>query len=173
MTKKERIKNILINILVIVGTLLFINYISQLAITCGNSMNNTLHDGDLLITEKVTKNFKDNNYDRYDVIIFKPNKKNNENEKYYIKRIIGLPGETVRIEDGSIYINNNKLSENYGKEEMIDSGSADQEYLLKEDEFFVLGDNRNNSLDSRYIGPVKKEQILSHAIFNIFNFKKL
>ena len=155
--------------LVIAGTLLFINFIAQLAITCGDSMNNTLHDGDILITEKITKNFKNNNYERYDVIIFEPKDKK---EKYYIKRIIGLPGETISISNGDIYINNEIINESYGKEKMKDDGNAREEYTLKEDEFFVLGDNRNNSLDSRYIGAVKKEQILSRAVFNVFDFRK-
>ena len=133
-------------------------------------MNNTLKDGDILITEKITKNFKNSEYDRFDVIVFKSN---NENQNYYIKRIIGLPGETIKIDDGIIYINEEILEENYGKEKIKDDGNANKEYKLKEGEYFVLGDNRNNSLDSRFFGPVTISQILSRAIFNIFSFKKI
>lgn len=176
-------KNLYDIITVIFIMLLFITIVGQFAFTVGDSMNNTLENGDLLITEKITKNFKDNNYERFDIIIFNQSieKDNNwvqrniglSNNKMYIKRIIGLPGEKIKINDGKIYINGEELEENYGKEIMEDGGIAAIEFKLGDDEYFVLGDNRNNSLDSRYIGPVPKYKIISHAIFDVYKFKKI
>ena len=94
--------------------------------------------------DKLSYRFKDP--ERYDIIVFPYQYKE---ETYYIKRIIGLPGETVQIIDGTIYINGSVLDENYGREKMVSSGLALDEIQLGEDEYFVLGDNRNASSDSR------------------------
>jgi len=101
---------------------------------------------------------------RGDVIVFQPN--GNENAHYYVKRIIGLPGETVQIRGGQVYIDGEKL-EGYEFDRMETAGLAETPYLLGDDEYFVLGDNRNNSEDSRSgnIGAVHRDYIVGQAWF--------
>ena len=123
----------------------------------GPSMNDTLHDQDRVLMNKFTYRVK--NLDRFDVVVFKYAY---DTDTDYIKRVIGLPGETVRIDrDGQIFINDELLEENYGKEVMEDPGIAEDGITLGENEYFVLGDNRNNSSDSRDpdVGAVSKRQI--------------
>ncbi len=107
-------------------------------------MENTLSDGDNLIVDKITYRFSDPK--RYDIIVFPYQYEDNT---YFIKRIIGLPGETVQIVDGTIYIDGEALQESYGREVMKNSGLAADPITLGDDEYFVLGDNRNDSTDSR------------------------
>lgn len=127
----------------------------------GPSMNDTLHDKDRVLMNKFTYRVK--TLDRFDVVVFKYAY---DTDTDYIKRVIGLPGETVRIDtDGRIYINDELLEENYGREVMEDPGIAEDGITLGADEYFVLGDNRNNSNDSRDpdVGAVSKSQIRGHV----------
>lgn len=97
-------------------------------------------------------------------------------QKYYIKRVIGLPGETIQIIGDTIYINGNVLKEYYGLEPMLSGGIAKEPIKLGKDEFFVLGDNRNESRDSRdgeSVGVVKKKNIDGHAILRIYPFSRV
>ena len=134
----------------------------------GASMENTLHNGDNLIVDKLSYRFHDP--ERFDIIVFPFQYQSNT---YYIKRIIGLPGETVQImEDGSIYINGEKLEESYGREVIKPEtiGRAADPIVLGEDEYFVMGDNRNNSSDSRtdMVGNIKREDIIGKAWLRIW-----
>ena len=106
---------------------------------------------------------------RFDVIVFyhlmdpeNPDKKDKDAYEFYVKRIIGLPGETVQIVGDEIYINGELLEENYGKDPITDEGRATEPIVLGEDEYFVLGDNREVSVDSRYesVGNIKKDWIV-------------
>ena len=127
----------------------------------GPSMNDTLQDGDRLLMNKFSYRFKQ--LDRYQIVVFKYAY---DTDTDYIKRVIGLPGETVQIDDdGNIYIDGKLLEENYGKEVIEDPGMAEDEITLGKDEYFVMGDNRNNSSDSRDpdVGPVSKDQIKGTA----------
>ncbi|MCD7841766.1 MAG: signal peptidase I, partial [Lachnospiraceae bacterium] len=143
-----------------------LHYVGQRTVVDGSSMNDTLTDGDNLIVEKLSYRFGDP--ERFDIIVFQPYEDSSE---YYIKRIIGLPGETVRIdEDGNIYINGELLEEDYGKETIENPGRASEEITLGEDEYFVLGDNRNNSTDSRTerVGNVSRDSIVGKAWVRIW-----
>ena len=168
-TLKEILKTSIYFLALLLLALFIVTFIGQRTIVDGNSMNNTLFDKDNLIVDKVTYRFHDPK--RFDVIVF-PYKKGSRN--YFIKRVIGLPGETVYIdEDGNIFIDDVLLKENYGKEVIKDPGIANKPIVLGEDEFFVLGDNRNDSFDSRYreVGNIKKKDIIGRAWLRVFPFK--
>ena len=156
-------------ILVIIGlTWMIVTFVGQRTRVSGQSMETTLQDGDNLIVDKISYRFHDP--ERYDIIIF-PYKY--EEDTYYIKRIIGLPGEHVRIDDsGNIYINGKVLKESYGREVIQDPGIARDEITLGEGEYFVLGDNRNNSSDSRdpSVGIIQKKDIIGRAWLQIYPF---
>ncbi|MCI8947961.1 MAG: signal peptidase I [Lachnospiraceae bacterium] len=104
---------------------------------------------------------------RGDVIVFLPN--GNQNTHYYVKRVVGLPGETVQIKDERLYINGVLAEEDEGYDKMADAGITENEITLGSDEYFVLGDNRNNSEDSRSgnIGPIKRDNIVGKAWFHM------
>lgn len=150
---------------VLVITFLIITFVGQRTHVSGDSMKNTLYHGDQLIVDKITYRFKDPV--RYDIIVFPYQYEENT---FYIKRIIGLPGETVQIADGEIYINGEVLRETYGREVIQDPGMAAEPIKLGEDEYFVLGDNRNASSDSREpsVGVIHKNDIVGRAWIRIW-----
>ena len=152
-------------IIVLAVTFLFITFVGQRTHVRGESMENTLDDGDQLIVDKITYRFKDP--ERFDIIVFPFHYKENT---YYIKRIIGLPGETVQIADGLIYIDGEVLQESYGREVIQDPGLAAEPITLGEDEYFVLGDNRNQSSDSRdpSVGLIHRDEIVGRAWLRIW-----
>ena len=152
-------------IIVLAVTFLFITFVGQRTHVSGESMENTLDDGDQLIVDKITYRFKDP--ERFDIIVFPFHYKENT---YYIKRIIGLPGETVQIADGLIYIDGEVLQESYGREVIQDPGLAAEPITLGEDEYFVLGDNRNQSSDSRdpSVGLIHRDEIVGRAWLRIW-----
>ena len=161
--------NTAIYLLCVLGAVwLVITFVGQRTEVEGASMENTLHNGDDLIVDKLSYRFHDP--ERFDIIVFPFQFQDNT---YYIKRIIGLPGETVQImDDGSIYINGEKLEENYGMEVIKPEtiGRAAEPIELGDDEYFVMGDNRNNSSDSRtdMVGNIKRENIIGKAWLRIW-----
>lgn len=144
---------------------LIVHYVGDRTEVSGESMYPTLRDGDHLIVDKISYRFSDPS--RFDIVVF-PFKY--QEGTYYIKRIIGLPGETVQIQDGDVYINGKKLKEAYGSEAIRNPGLASAAVTLGQNEYFVLGDNRNNSADSREpsVGNVAREDIVGRAIFRIW-----
>lgn len=152
----------------VVLALLFINFIAYRSVVEGDSMRSTLSDGDNLIVEKVSYYFHDP--ERFDVVIIHV-----DDRDVYVKRIIGLPGETVQILDGRVYINGELLESDVYGALIRNAGRAAEPVTLGEDEFFVLGDNRNNSQDSRYERPgsIKRSQIMGRCMFRIYPFDKL
>lgn len=150
---------------------LIITYVGQRTKVEGSSMEPTLSDGDNLIVDKISYRF--HSPERFDIVIF-PYKY--ENDTFFIKRIIGMPGETVWINNsGEIYINGVLLSENYGLETIEYAGLASTPITLGKDEYFVMGDNRNDSTDSRFdvVGPVKRSEIVGRAWVRIYPFNKM
>ena len=133
-------------------------------------MNVTLEDGDNLIVDKLSYRFSDPK--RYDIIVFPYQY---QEKTYYIKRIIGMPGETVQVIDGMVYIDGEMLDETYGMEMMQYAGVASEPITLGEDEYFVLGDNRNNSSDSRdpSVGNIQEDQIIGKAFLRIWPLNKI
>lgn len=149
---------------------LLVKYVGQRTIVDGSSMESTLHDKDNLLINKAGYWFSDPK--RFDIVVFPPS---GDENSYYIKRVIGLPGETVQIElDGTILINGEPLEESYGREIISPDHiyRASEPILLGEDEYFVMGDNRNNSVDSRFpvVGNVKRDSIIGKAVFRIYPF---
>lgn len=154
-------------------------YVVQRTEVSGPSMENTLKNKDNILVEKLSYRF--DNPKRFDIIVFyhfydENNRDKNDEEcyDYYVKRIIGLPGETVQIVDETIYINGNPLKENYGKDPINYQGVASEPFTLGDDEYFVLGDNREVSQDSRYeeVGNINKEDIVGRAWLRVYPFKK-
>ncbi len=172
--KRSRLQEIisfLVYAAVIFGcTFLIIVFVAQRTSVSGSSMNDTLQDGDQLILEKVTYRF--HKPERFDVVVFRYT---HAKDVFYIKRVIGLPGETVQIIGSDIYIDGERLEENYGLEPIQDAKLAAEPITLGEDEYFVLGDNRNGSSDSRdpSVANVKRGQIIGRAWLRIWPLNKI
>lgn len=131
----------------------------------GNSMEPALYNGQEILMNRII--YRLSMPKRGDVIVFLPN--GNQNSHFYVKRVVGLPGETVQIREGRVYIDGVLLNEDESFDKMSDPGIAQNEVILASDEFFVLGDNRNSSEDSRSgnIGAVKKDNIIGKAWFHM------
>ncbi|MBR3036163.1 MAG: signal peptidase I [Lachnospiraceae bacterium] len=160
------LENVLYFGAVIIAALLFVRFIAVRSIVEGSSMSPFVEDKNNLIVQKVSYYFHDPK--RFDVIVFELKDQPNI---HYIKRVIGLPGETVQIIDGLVYINGEKLEgDTYCSEPIRNPYMAEHPITLQENEFFVMGDNRNNSKDSRAVdvGPVKRSQIIGKALFRFW-----
>ncbi len=153
------IKELIPYIIIIIAIILIRAFIITPVRVDGNSMKNTFEDGDLLLL------FKLGNVDRFDVVVLDEE----YDDEIIIKRIIGLPGETVEIKNGKIYINEEEISDDYGYGETSDY----EKTTLSADEYFILGDNRLISKDSRYFGPVKEEEIMGKIILRFYPFNKI
>ena len=170
---KEMMGTLLYLLGVLCLTWLVITFVGQRTEVDGASMEPTLYNGDNLIVDKISYRFRDPQ--RFDIIVFPFQYEENT---FYIKRIIGLPGETVQIdESGNIYINGEILQENYGKEiiKAVNVGIASEPIVLGKDEYFVMGDNRNNSTDSRteLVGNIKRTDIVGRAWIRIWPFSDI
>ena len=177
--KEEKEKGILAKLLgwvlyiavIMLLTYLIITFVGQRTMVSGSSMETTLSDGDNLIVDKISYRFKDP--ERFDIIVF-PYKY--EENTYYIKRIIGMPGDTIQIRDGYVYIDGELLeSDVYGAEVMEYANLASDPIVLGEDEYFVLGDNRNHSSDSRdpSVGVLTRKDLIGRAWVRIYPFNKM
>ncbi len=150
---------------VLIIAFVLVHFIGEKTSIIGESMSPTLENDDVVIINKFI--YEVSSPDRNDIVVFKPY--GNEKLHYYIKRVIGLPGETVQITDGKIYIDGKLLVENIDVDLIDNAGLASNPITLGVDEYFVMGDNRNNSEDSRFaeIGNVKKVDIAGKAWFRI------
>lgn len=171
--KAGKASHLLTNVIIIafcIGIAYFLasfvtNYVAYQTPVEGESMEPTLTDGDSVVIQRLSYYFTDPK--RYDVVVFPVHYDSGSTEKtYYIKRVIGLPGETVQIIDGSVYINNEKLTDDkYSSTSINEAGIAENPLVLGENQYFVMGDNRNMSTDSRnsYVGLVNKNDIVGEA----------
>ena len=163
------------------GWLLFIFIIIFLILLAGfvtgqrtrmtdDSMNPGISEGDVLVMDRLSYKFSEPG--RFDVIVF-PFRY--QTDTVFVRRVIGLPGETVQIEDGHIYINGILLDEHYGIGEEMQGGLAGEVITLSEDEYFVLADNRDSTPDSREpsVRNIKKDDIIGKAIFCIWPLQNI
>ena len=153
------IKEVIPYIVIVVVVVLIRTFIITPVRVDGDSMKNTLKNGDILLLYKLSS------INRFDIIVLDEEK---DNEKI-IKRVIGLPGETVAIKKGKIYINDKVIDDEYAYGETTDYNKV----TLKDDEYFILGDNRLISKDSRYFGPIKDNEIKGKIVFRLFPFTKI
>lgn len=167
---KEIFSTILYILVVLLGTYLLITFVGQRTSVSGSSMEPTLSNNDQLILDKISYRFSEPQ--RFDIIVFPFQY---AEKTFYVKRIIGLPGETVQIDlQGNIYINGQILNEDYGKENINFAGLAVEPITLGDDEYFVMGDNRNNSSDSRdpSVGNIRRSNIIGKAWVRIWPLNK-
>ena len=147
-------------IIILVIVILIRTFIVSPVRVNGGSMDDTLHEGDILILEKIRTNYK-----LHDIVVVNTKKLTDP----VIKRIMAIPGDTVSIENGSLYINKKKVNDPYNNYFMEDY----EEIKLDDDQYFVLGDNRKISLDSRVIGPIKEKEIEGIVNIRVWPFKSI
>lgn len=169
--KKKTVKQEIIEWVVTLGAALLIafvvrTFLCELVVVDGRSMNHTLLDRELMVVTKPEYLLGDP--ERFDVVVCHyPNR----GETYFVKRVVGLPGDTVEIkEDGYLYVNGEKYEEEYLT---IRPDYVMREYEVPEGQYFVLGDNRANSNDSHSIGPLDRDMILGKVHFVIFPFDSI
>lgn len=158
---KENKKEAVTYLLIILFIILVRTYVVTPVRVSGSSMANTLKNGEILLLNKFEYRFSD--IKRFDIVVVKAHKER------IIKRVIGLPGETLKYENGILYINDKMIEENYLDEVTKDFTC---EGKIPDECYFVMGDNRDDSLDSRYFGCFPKKDILGHASFVLFPFAK-
>ncbi len=156
-------------IIVIVIVLLLFIFVIGLQQVVGPSMNPTLKEGNIVIVNKLLYHFSD--IDRNDIVVL------SQDEKYMVKRVVGLPGETVEYKDNYVIVNGETFKEPFIDTEKVhtnDFSIKDLGYdVIPEDMYLVLGDNRENSLDSRDYGLVSKKQIVGKAWMRIWPFSEI
>ena len=158
-----------VNIVVVLACAWFLvyGYGGQVEIS-GNSMQPVLDGGDVVLTDRIT--YVVRRPRRFDIVVFK-----REDGRKNVKRVIGLPGETVQIKNGLVYIDGSPLKAPEGLDLVSLAGRAESPVLLSEDECFLLGDNRDSSEDSRFsnVGNVKESQILGRVWLRFLPLLKL
>ena len=170
----------IIKTLIILGTIYFVTkgYIAQPFLVKGRSMEQTFSDGDYLIVDQLTYNFTDPK--RFEVVVFHTEFiPGGSCGDYYIKRVIGIPGDRVVIKEGEVilYENNSDTPINLDEKYILDGlktlAQEPIDVILKDNQYFVLGDNRGNSSDSRFWGPVDKSYIIGRPLIRLFPFNAI
>ena len=154
---KRFIKELIPYVVILVVVIIIRTYIATPVMVSGPSMNPTLKGKEIMILNKL-----DDDYKRYDIVVV------HTEHGEIIKRVIALPGETIQCKNNKIYINSRKLEKDYGMGTTSDISKT----KLKDNEYFVLGDNRENSMDSRYYGPINIKKIKGKTSFIIFPFDR-
>lgn len=171
----ERFKNVLTwafeIVLVIAMAFVLVYFVGEKTSVIGASMEPTLYNKNEVIINKFIYKLTDPK--RWDVVVFRPN--GNKNTHFTIKRVVGLPGETVKIESGKLYIDGEEMTSEFIENGIADAGIAEDSILLGADEYFVLGDNLTNSEDSRFanVGNVDKQDIEGKVWFRVSPFKEI
>ena len=157
-------------VIIVVLAALIRQFIIQPFIVDGQSMEPNFQNNDYLITDKIS--YRLHTPERGEVIIFHPPDNPSVN---YLKRVIGLPGDTVKVSGGNVYVNGKKITEPYLKagDTTLSPNTGDVEITLKDKEYFVLGDNRNHSRDSREIGPIPQANIVSRIWIRLYPFNSI
>ena len=155
----DKIKEIIEFIIVIVVVLLIKQFIVTPIRVNQSSMNNTLYDKDIMILDKISYRFQD--VKRFDIVVVK------RNNEYLIKRVIGLPGEIIKYEDNKLYVDGHLVEENF-----LHKNTSDYELTkeIPDNYYFVMGDNRPDSLDSRVLGLMSRDDIIGKTKLVIFPF---
>ena len=158
----KKVKEILPYILIIIIVILIRTYIVTPIKVNGTSMYSTLNHKDTMILNKI--DVKINKLERFDIVVIETG------DTYIIKRVIGLPGETIKYQNGKLYINGKKINDPYYK----NNNTSDFESVkIPKNHYYVLGDNRSDSIDSRIIGPVSLNNIKGTTKLVIFPFKSI
>ncbi len=152
----KRLKGLLPYIIIIIVVVLIRTFIVTPVRVVGSSMSKTLEDGNIVLLKKYDKQ-----YERFEIVVF------NRDDDRLIKRVIGLPGEYIEYKNGVLYIDNEVV-----EDVKLDAITTDfPKEIIPDDHYFVMGDNREDSLDSRIIGPISKNEIIGTTSFSIFPFK--
>ena len=149
-------------VIIIVAVVLIRSFIMTPAVVEGSSMDNTLNDGQVIIINKI--NYRISDPKRFQIVVVK----NSEEDDKIIKRIIGLPGETIEYIDNKLYINGNYVEEKYNH-----GITNDLKTTTSDNEYFVMGDNRELSKDSRMLGNFKKEELVGRVKIRLYPFDKI
>ena len=152
------IKEYLPFVLLLVAIILFKRYYYSPVYVNGDSMLNTLHNGDIMILDVVGYRHKE--LKRFDIVVIDSGK------ELIIKRVVGLPGEKIEYTDGTFYVNGKEVEDPYSDK------TEDLSVTVPKGKYFVLGDNRTNSMDSRYFGPFSKKDIIGKTSFVLYPFNR-
>lgn len=154
------LKELLPYIIIILVVIIIRTFIFTPVVVNGPSMMDTLHNGDVMILDKI--GMKLGGIKRFDIVVIQTGKTK------IIKRVIGMPGETISYKNNKLYINGKEVSDNHSNEITYDF----EEVKIPDGEYYVLGDNRTDSVDSRILGTIPKNEILGHATFIIYPFNR-
>ena len=162
--KRDYVHLVCVALLTFSLIVLLMNSVIKPSVISGDSMYPTVRDKDVVLV-----NGLDREYDRFDIVVAYSEHLNS----MVIKRVIGLPGESVKIENSKIYINDEVVEEYYSLDNEFEGSNLYSGIVLDEDEYFLLGDNRNNSEDSRLLGPFSLDCIEGRVVFRLFPFNKI
>ncbi len=172
---RKNIKNTIVDYSKSIGVALIIgifirSFIFENTLVDGQSMMPTLNDKDRLVVSKIQYNLNLKEFNQGDIVVLKAPDK----DVLYIKRIIGLPGDILKIENGHVYVNEVMLKEDYLKEDTYtNTPNEGESIVIKDGYYFVLGDNRGASNDSRFLGSISEESLKGKAEFRFFPFDNL